>query len=133
MKFLLLDVQGSSAIHSIKKVSVLSAPFSPPLGLLYIGKALEEDGHKVELLQSIAETSFEETLKKSLKSIDAVGLCVNTKFYSYAAHVAKIIKEYDASIPIIIGGPHCTFHPKSSLLDIPYADISVEGDFVLPL
>jgi anaerobic magnesium-protoporphyrin IX monomethyl ester cyclase len=29
---------------------------------------------------------------------------------------------------IIIGGPHCTFHPDKALDDIPDADISVEGE-----
>lgn len=48
--------------------------------------------------------------------------------YQSAARLAKTIKEIDTSIPIIIGGPHCSYHPEKSLLDIPDADVSVSGD-----
>ena len=128
MRFLLIDGQGRSAFVSSEKVSVIKDAFTPPLGLLYIGKALEDEGHTVEILQYFTEGKPEEQLKKSLSSVDSVGICVSTHLYKEVAQIVKNIKETDKSIPIIIGGPHCTFHPKESLKHIPLADICLEGE-----
>jgi len=112
MKFLLIDVQGSSTIISSKKISSVGTSYSPPLGILYIGRALEDEEHKVEVIQLINEKSPEEKLKKSLKTADAVGLGITSKFHKEAFDIAKKSKEFDPSIKIIAGGPHCIFHPK---------------------
>ncbi len=123
-----MNVHGRSTIVFARKITNLKNPFTPPLGLLYIGRALEDDGHKVEVVHAFSEHFEENYLRKSLKDIDAVGLSVNTSSYKDAAHIVKKIKEIDSSIPVIIGGPHCTFHPKTSLLHIPDADICIEGE-----
>lgn len=128
MKFLLIDGSGHTVFYSSGEMSRLTSLVSPPLGLLYIGRALEDEGHKVELLQLLTEKYPKEKLIKSLKSVDAVGISVSSEYYQDAAHIAKIIKEYDLSIPIIIGGPHCTFHPQESLTHIPTADLCLEGE-----
>ena len=81
----------------------------PPLGLLYIAGALENDGHKVEIIDLFHENSPREVLNNSLKSSDAVGMSVFTNNYKCSSETAKMIKELNPKIPIIIGGPHCTF------------------------
>lgn len=128
MKFLLMDGQGRSAFVSSKKISFLTSPLTPPLGLLYVGRALEDKGHVVDVFQFFAEETPEEKIKKSLTSVDSVGISVSTPSYKDVAHIVKIIKESDPSMPVIIGGPHCTFHSKKSLIHIPMADISLEGE-----
>ncbi len=100
----------------------------PPLGLLYIGSSLEKDGHNVEILDFFAENISKNKLKNKLKSSDAVGISVYTDHCKAAVDISKTIKDIDSDIPLIIGGPHCTFLQKQSLNDIPYADISVLGE-----
>ncbi len=105
----------------------------PPLGLLYIGAVLENEGHDVEIIDLGIESLSEEQLKKCLTKSDVVGISVYTNNYKNAANIARIIKEFDTKIPLIIGGPHCTFLKQKSLIDIPYADIAVELEGELPI
>jgi radical SAM superfamily enzyme YgiQ (UPF0313 family) len=129
MRFHLIDLQGINEICLTKGVDIISSKYCPPLGLLYIGRSLEDEGHKVEITQfSNEDSSTMEYINKSLSSFDAIGISVTSSSYQDAAVLVNKIKEKDNSIPIIIGGPHCTHHPKKSLSDIPKADISIEGD-----
>ncbi len=130
MKFLLLRPayqEEKNKSHNITSMNL------HPLGLLSIGASLENDGHEVELLDYYAEKITKDKLKNSLMSCDAVGMTVNTNNYKPAVGISGLIKEIDSDIPLIIGGPHCTFVQKQSLHDIPHADISVigEGEYVI--
>lgn len=127
MNFLLINpTRGYEAIQPKKKK--LEFPRFAPLGLLYVASSLLDEGHKVEVLELYAERDPMLQLKKSLKAKDSVGIGITSYSYNEAILVAKKIKEKDSSIPVIIGGPHCTFHPRQSLIDVPDADISVAGD-----
>ena len=132
MKFLLLrhPENWKRALHgpSPNLISIY-----PPLGLLYIGASLEQDGHNVEIIDFGAETVSKEQLENSLTTSDAVGISICTNNYEKAADTAREIKEIDPEIPLIIGGPHCTFLKKRSLSDVPDADIAVEleGEIVI--
>jgi len=110
-----------------------SANVYPPLGLEYLGASLENDGHKVEIIDFNFENNPLECLKKSLNSSDAVGINIYSINVEYVSQIVKFIKEFDPGISIIIGGPHCIFFKKKSLYDIPYADICVigEGEYVI--
>ena len=125
MKFLLIRAGGWKQ----HKADNLVAPIThPPLGLLCVGAALEQRNHKVEIIDFYAENVTREQLKNALKSSDAVGISVYTKNYKQAADISRTIKELDSEIPVIIGGPHCIFFQKKSLLHIPHADIVVNGE-----
>jgi magnesium-protoporphyrin IX monomethyl ester (oxidative) cyclase len=100
----------------------------PPLGLLYLGAVLEQDGHKVELLDYYMENIPRERLENSLRSSDAVGMTIYTDDREPAVDISRMIKDVDPDIPLIIGGPHCTFLQERALQDISYADISVIGE-----
>jgi anaerobic magnesium-protoporphyrin IX monomethyl ester cyclase len=99
----------------------------PPLGLLYIGSVLEKEGHSVEILDHIYHDTLLKDFEKSINSSDAIGISFidNCK---PTADIAKLIKEINPKIPIVIGGSYCTFLPKQSLLDVPEADICVVGE-----
>ena len=130
LKFLLLR----AGKYEKSKNSIFYSPTShPPLGLLYIAASLEKDGHKVEIIDFYLDIYSEEKMKKSLKSVDAVGISVYTQNYKDAAYISKKIKEINSNIPIIIGGPHCIYLRKKALNDIPFADIVVtcEGEHVI--
>jgi len=125
MKFLLIRPGDREEIYRF----FIGSPLShPPLGLLYLGSTLEHDDHKVEVLDYYAEDISREQLENSLKSSDAVGMMVYTNDYKPAVGTSRMIKEINPEIPLIIGGPHCTFLQKQSLLDIPDADICVVGE-----
>ena len=129
MKFVLLHVSKTFDfdIYSSQKPSFSSA-LAPPLGLLYIGRSLEDEGYNVEIIDVLLENNLIDTIQKSIKFADAIGMQVYTYGCEEAAEIAQNIKEIDSSIPIIIGGSHPTIHPTAVLNDIPAADISVEGE-----
>jgi magnesium-protoporphyrin IX monomethyl ester (oxidative) cyclase len=125
MKFLLIRPKYKEIDY---KSDINSSITLPPLGLLYLGAVLEEEGHKVELLDFYVENVSNEQLKNSLISSDAVGMTVYTNDFKSATGISKIIKDIDSDIPLIIGGPHCTFVKEQALQDILHADISVLGE-----
>ena len=123
MKFLLIHVGDQG-----KKQKRLMFASSPPLGLLYLGAMLEQDGHKVDILDYYIENVSREQLKNAMISSDAVGISIYTYALKPAQDISKMVKELDPDIPLLIGGPHCIFHQKQSLTDFPDADISVVGE-----
>ena len=129
MKFLLINAhQSIEIITPTQKKKATKNPWAQPLGLLYIAGVLEQEGHQVEIIDLVAEDITEEKIQRAMSGVDAVGISVDSFAYHDVVAITKHIKQIDAQIPIIIGGPHCTFYPEKSLLDIPYADISVEGE-----
>lgn len=100
----------------------------PPLGLLYLGAILEQKGHNVEIIDMNFEDISKEHLRKLLVSFDAVGMEVYNENFEFVADYSKTIKEINPSIPLIVGGPYCTFFGKRTLSDISNADIVVIGD-----
>jgi anaerobic magnesium-protoporphyrin IX monomethyl ester cyclase len=129
MKFLLLNAHASiEAITPTHKKNSTKTPWAQPLGLLYIAGVLEHQGHSVDIIDLVAEDLTEEKLRTSFTGVDAVGISVDSFAYSDVVAITDTMKQLDDTIPIIIGGPHCTFYPEKSLLDIPSADISVEGE-----
>ncbi len=128
MRFLLIDSHGSLGLIIREKTGNFSSLYNPPLGLLYIGKSLEDEGHKVEVIHTQAENSFYDNLPNKLKNIDCVGISITSMRKKKTKSLTEKISEIDSSIPIVIGGPFCTLHPKRSLEYLKAADISVEGD-----
>jgi len=127
MKFLLLHIAPPYQIFSMSK-KYKSNMSIPPLGLLYIARSLEDEGHTVEIIDFNYEKHPMRSLNKSIHSSDAIGINVNSLSYKKVVNTTNKIKEIETSIPIIIGGPHCCFFPRRSLDDIPKADISVDGE-----
>ncbi len=126
MRFVLLSLaeeweQSGILGHKPNKTTVF-----PPLGLLYIGSILEKNGHKAEIIDFGLEPNPRLILEKKLKNADAVGMTVYTNTYPKSAEYARLIKQLNPNIPILIGGPHCTFMKSRALKDIPNADIAVE-------
>jgi anaerobic magnesium-protoporphyrin IX monomethyl ester cyclase len=89
---------------------------------------LEQNNHNVEIIDYHMENLSKEKLEKALLSSDAVGMTIYSDDFKPAYNISKTIKEIDPDIPLIIGGPHCTFHPKKSLFDNSLADVSVMGE-----
>ena len=130
MKFLLIRA-GDKRTNEIQ---LTNPPLShPPLGLLYLGAVLEQDDHKVELIDCYAEQISKNKLENYLKSSDAVGMSVLGDDYISSVDISRMIKEINPDIPLIIGGPHCTFFKERALHDITHADVCAtgEGEYVI--
>jgi radical SAM superfamily enzyme YgiQ (UPF0313 family) len=125
MKFLLIKAGDRK---NIDKFFINAPSIQPSLGLLYLGAVLEQNGHKVEMLDYNMENVSREQLENAMLSSDAVGMTIYTYDSKPAQDISKRIKEIDSDIPLIIGGPHCTFFQKKSLSDFPYADIGIVGE-----
>jgi len=99
----------------------------PPLGLLYLARILEDEGHIVEIIDYSAEEINLEKLKNAVNSADVIGMTVLTPSIQNAEYLSRKIKEIDPNKTLIVGGPHCSLYPKRSLEEL-NADISVEGE-----
>ncbi|MDH7506528.1 MAG: radical SAM protein [Candidatus Thermoplasmatota archaeon] len=141
MKFLLLQIPPGYEFNNDVNIPQKISSYHPPLGLLYLGSILEDEGHKVEVIDFLAEKYPLKTLLNNLSSTDVVGITVfssaykesiyggrYTFAYKESAKVADFIKRIDSDLPILIGGPHCTIQPEKSLTEISSADICLEGD-----
>ena len=105
---------------------------APPLGLLYLAKAIEENGDSTSILDFSAEEYKEEKLKNALEKADVVGITVLSFTVRKVAKLIKVIKNIKPEIKIIVGGPHCSLYPEKSLKET-QADISLqgEGEFII--
>ncbi len=108
--------------------------FVPPLGLLYLGRMIEQLGHTVEIIDYNAEAFNQATLQKAVQSSDAVGMTIFSEPIDFEAskHIAEKIKQFSPDVPLLIGGPHCNFFPEQTLRSH-HADICVqgEGEFII--
>ena len=133
MNFLFLKLSEEWKQESVLEHHPNDSSIFPPLGLLYLGAMLENEGHQVEIIDFGFENLTKKTLEKKLHHVDAVGISVYTNNYQKSAELAHVIKELTPEILLIIGGPHCTFLKQQSLRDIPDADIAVvlEGEHTI--
>jgi len=133
MKFLFFYPASGKWALAIDR-SISTGANLPPLGILYLAKILENNGHDVDVIDLNAETLTENQIKNKILSSDAVGITVYTEDTALknSIKISKFIKNCDPNIPILIGGPHCTKYPEKALLDL-NADICVrgEGEFII--
>ena len=131
MKILLIYPSSGHIEIAVNKYVTLGA-YTPPLGLLYLGKMLEIQGHDVEIMDCNAEEVDEEKIKSKVSSFDAIGMTIYSKPEEllFSKKLAKIIKKHAPGIPFIIGGPHCTIFPEGAMKEHK-ADICLcgEGEF----
>lgn len=121
-----------------------------PLGIAYIGAMLEREGYDVKILDAFIEGWDQEErinpekirvglsfaqIKEVVAAYDPDVVCVTSMFTSQRknAHaVARVAKEVDPKMVVIVGGAHATSAPESVLED-PCVDAAVlgEGDNVI--
>jgi len=90
---------------------------SVPLGLAYLASSIEKDGHKVKIIDSNTLGYRIKDIKEEIEKFNPhlVGVTATTSCIYDAYEVAKIIKEVDPGIKVVIGGPHVTFIAKETL------------------
>jgi len=105
------------------------AHLSPPLGLAYVATHLLDEGHRVEIIDLNLSGFNPKRIALSLKRFapDIVGISAHTETYPNAVRIAALVKEHDASIPVMVGGPHASILP-TEVLSEPDIDYVVIGE-----
>ncbi len=127
-----------------------------PISLSCLAAVLERQGHEVLIYDADCNvnptkmdfTRLEEDYPDYLKSVknenhpiwqemrkkvsdfkpDIVGITVWTTFIASVFKVASICKEYDKSLPVIMGGPHITIKHDEMIKICPDVDFLVRGE-----
>jgi anaerobic magnesium-protoporphyrin IX monomethyl ester cyclase len=102
---------------------------SPPLGLAYLAAVLEQKGYSVKIADMSTMKLNCDDIKRDVVA-DApklVGISFMTNQFRNALNVAKAVKESDANIPVIAGGPHVSALPAEILSD-ESVDVAVIGE-----
>lgn len=110
-----------------KRGSKVAGSILPPLGIAYIAAMLEKHGHSVNIIDGIAEGCTVNDVVPRLKGYDIVGLTTISTFAYRAKEVAKIIKDMDNDVVIVVGGAHANTIPYD-LLKHPQFDFAVIGE-----
>lgn len=82
----------------------------PSLGLLYIGAALEQEGHYLEVIDFDIEPAPQEKIRHSLLRLKPEILCIHVMTWTFhqANEIAKRAKEILPSICVVAGGAAIT-------------------------
>lgn len=118
----------SGQLEFASKKYISTDAYLPPLGILYLAKMLELNGHEVEVIDCNAEGVQNEKIKRAVQSCDAVGMTLYSETIEQrnSVFLSNLVKNDDADIPLILGGAHCSLQPEQSLIDH-HADVSVPG------
>lgn len=108
---------------------------SPPLGLAYIAATLEEHGTHVKIID-LNQKSYGNRSISILNNIlrhenpKLVGISCLTSYYDQAKTIARLVKDYDEEIKVVMGGIHPSSLPKLVLHDENVDFVVVgEGEF----
>jgi anaerobic magnesium-protoporphyrin IX monomethyl ester cyclase len=106
----------------------------PPLSLAYVAAIAEKAGHRVQIIDSVAERlSLEDTIERiNGYSPDILGFTLSTYGFHQTLIWIKAIKE-KLGIPVMVGGWHLSLYPQETLYhpSIDYAIIG-EAENILP-
>jgi len=104
----------------------------PPLGLLCIAGALEEDGHHVTVLDAEPKGMSIRAAAQAVQDCDVVGVTATTPEFHNADEFCRTVKELNPQVVTVVGGPHVSALPVES--QRPWIDFIVtdEGEVTLP-
>lgn len=106
----------------------------PPLGLLYLQAALENDQkHQVEIIDAAREGGLSQSLAGYNSFPEVVGLTALTPNFPGVVHTVQEVKNIWPEAVIIVGGPHASLYPLETvgLAGVNYA-VSGEAENTLP-
>ncbi|MFX1325448.1 MAG: B12-binding domain-containing radical SAM protein [Promethearchaeota archaeon] len=103
----------------------------PPLGILLLGTILKEHGHIVNLLDQASNGfTFEQVLRWIKKhDPEIIGISAMTVGFLSSIKIAKLVKEWNPNIIIVLGHYHPTFCADEILTKYsPLVDYCVRGE-----
>lgn len=88
-----------------------------PLGLAYVAASLLKAGHNVEIIDGALDDLTPNEIINTIISKDPqlVGITCTTPLFSQLVGIVKAIKIIAPDIYVVIGGPHVSALPKTSL------------------
>lgn len=95
---------------------------NPPLGLMYLGAFLREQGHDVEIIEMADGI-------KDVPDANVYGITAVTPSFNHANHVAELVRLKDEDALIVIGGPHITAIPHDIVTSNFDIGIIGEGEY----
>jgi len=103
---------------------------NPPLGILYVAAYIEKySNHKISVLDCQVESLNYEQLQNRIKKSnpDIVGLTAMSLTLLDVIQTAKIVKETNKDIRVVLGGPHVHLFPEETIC-LPNIDFLVLGE-----
>ncbi len=102
----------------------------PALGVLTLAAAVRSKGFYPFVVEASAlGLSYEDTIRIIAEiSPSYVGISSTTLTIFQAARLARLMKELDPGITVILGGPHLTAVPQETMERFPQFDIGVIGE-----
>lgn len=103
---------------------------SPPLGLAYLGAALEQAGVQVKIMDYVVYPYRYDTLESFLKEFKPhiAGATAVSMTVDHAKQILRDVKTIDSEILTVMGGPHVTFCAEHTLETFPELDVVVLGE-----
>jgi len=131
MKILLINPLTENILSSnVPGVFEEEPDYIPPLGILYIAAYLEKHtSHQIKVLDSQLEKLNYEQLKNKIieEKPDVVGMTTLSYTLIDVIKTAKLVKEIDKNIKVVLGGPHINIYPVETM-KISEIDILVLGE-----
>lgn len=133
MSFPSLSPQQASTVHAMRiclirppAPELLNDRIDPPLGLLFLGTALKQQGHELTVLDFAGGES------PSIPEADLYGLTLYTTSYPDALKIRDEIRAF-SDAPIMVGGPHPQALPKETAEDYDYVVVGEAEKEIPPL
>jgi anaerobic magnesium-protoporphyrin IX monomethyl ester cyclase len=103
---------------------------SPPLGLAYLGAALENAGVQVKILDYVVYPYRRDALEAVLKEFKphVAGATAVSMTFDHAKQILSDVKTIDPEILTVMGGPHVTFCAQETLETFANLDAVVIGE-----
>ncbi len=133
MKILLIRYHGRGTVNSREVKNITgSMGIWPPLGLLYLGAALKQQGHDVQVLDVMASglDSGEAREMIAAAQSDIVGITATTPEIRGVMEAARFARRTGAQV--VAGGPHLGMFAAETVSS-PDIDFAIQGDGEIPL
>jgi len=130
MKVILINPPSSNLILTNLPEALAQEDIMPPLGLMYVAAYLEKyTDHEIKILDCLIEEMSHEQLKERLKQEkpEVVGITAITFTLIDVLRTARIAKQVNPNIKIVLGGPHVNIYPEETL-NFPEVDYLVLGE-----
>ncbi len=119
MKVLLIAPPGietikSDLIHLIHE----ERGINPPIGLLYVATSIKKNSdHELEVLDASVDKLSIKQIGKEIKKFnpDIVGMTLSTFSLLECISIAKLAKEINPKIKVIVGGIHAYIYPRETI------------------